>query len=77
MCSKAGQADEPTQAARQEESLLAGLSRPFVLFRLSADWMRFPKLGREICFAQSTGAGVNLVKNALMDTLRNNFVQVS
>lgn len=29
-------------------------------------------LGREICFIQSTDAGINLIKNTLIDTLRNN-----
>lgn len=66
-------ADEPTQAASQEELLLVSRTISlFVLVRLSADWIRLPRIREGNLLYSVTDSGINLIKNTLIDTLRNN-----
>ena len=51
-----------SQLSSQAGGVFIQESRPFALFRPSADWMRLTHLGKGTCFAQSTDSNVNLNK---------------
>lgn len=56
-------------SASQAESENSHFSRVFVLFRLSMDWITFPRTQKSICFTESTNLNANLLQvNSLRRT---------